>query len=88
MASGGKRPNAGRKPGVPNALSKAAKDVIQEASERLGGVDGLVSWVQKDEANEKVWWGTIYPKLLPLQLAGDPQNPLLSGLTVTFVKPD
>jgi hypothetical protein len=86
MASGGKRPNAGRKPGVPNALSKAAKDVIQEASERLGGVDGLVKWVQADAQNEKVWWGTIYPKLIPLTLAGDAKSPL--ALAVTFVKPD
>lgn len=88
MASGGKRDGAGRKPGVPNALSKAAKDVIQQAAERLGGVDRLVTWVQTDPANEKVWWGTIYPKLLPVQLSGDPENPLVSGLTVTFVKPD
>ena len=76
MASGGKRLNAGRKPGVPNALSKAAKDVIHQAAERLGGVDRLVTWVQADSANEKVWWGTIYPKLIPLQLTGDPENPI------------
>ena len=87
MASGGKRENAGRKPGIPNALSKAAKDVIQEASERLGGVDGLVAWVRKDDANERVWWGTIYPKLIPLTLAGDPNAPL-AAITVQFVKPD
>lgn len=88
MASGGKRSNAGRKPGVPNALSKAAKDVIQQAAERLGGVDRLVDWVKLDPANEKVWWGTIYPKLIPLTLSGDADNPLLTGLTVQFVKPD
>lgn len=53
---------------------------------RLGGVDGLVAWVQKDDANEKVWWGTIYPKLLPLQVAGDPDNPLKASLEVSFVE--
>lgn len=88
MARGGKRDGAGRKPGVPNALSTAAKDVIQQAAERLGGVDRLVTWVQLEPANEKVWWGTIYPKLLPLQLSGDPDNPVATSLTVTFVKPD
>lgn len=84
MASGGKREGAGRKPGVPNALSKAAKDVIQEASEQLGGVAGLVKWVKADAANERVWWGTIYPKLIPLTLAGDKDAPL-AGITVQFV---
>lgn len=43
---------------------------------RLGGVDGLVAWVQKDDANEKVWWGTIYPKLLPIQVSGDGGGPV------------
>ena len=71
MASGGKRPGAGRKPGAPNALSAAAKDVIQQASVMLGGVDGLVAWIRSDTANEKVYWGTIYPKLLPVQLTGE-----------------
>lgn len=47
-----------------------------------------MTWVQTDPANEKVWWGTIYPKLLPVQLSGDPESPLLAGLTVTFVQPD
>lgn len=84
MASGGKRPGAGRKPGVPNALSKAAKDVIQQASERLGGVDRLVTWVQSDPANEKVWWGTIYPKLLPLQLTGENGDAIKQSITVSF----
>lgn len=85
MARGGKREGAGRKPGVPNVLTKAAKDVIQEVSERLGGADRLVTWVQTDPANEKVWWGTIYPKLLPLQLTGDADNPIKASLDVRFV---
>ena len=87
MASGGKRPGAGRKPGVPNALSTAAKDVIQQASERLGGVDRLVTWVQSDPANEKVWWGTIYPKLLPVQLTGEGGGPLVHAIERRIVKP-
>jgi hypothetical protein len=28
---------------------------------------------------------TIYPKLLPLQLAGDPSNPITTSLSVSFV---
>lgn len=86
MARGGKRDGAGRKPGVPNALTAAAKDVIQEAAERLGGVDRLVTWVKLEPANEKVWWGTIYPKLLPLQLSGEGGGPVQASLQVSFVE--
>lgn len=67
-------------PGKPKgALSKttiAAKEAIQLAADRLGGPDRLVAWVQEDPQNERVFWGTIYPKLLPLQVSGDPTAPL------------
>lgn len=81
MALGGKRPGAGRKRGVPNKLSTAAKDVIQMASIRLGGVDRIVKWVDAEPANERVWWGTIYPKLLPLQLTGEGGGPVVIQAT-------
>ena len=76
MARGGKREGAGRKPGVQNALSKAAKDVIVEVAEKLGGAQGLYEWVLEDPANAKVFWGGIYPKLLPLQLTGAEGGPM------------
>lgn len=61
-------PGPGRPKGSPNKLSKAAKEVIAEAAERLGGVDRLVVWAQTAPENEKAFWATIYPKLLPLQV--------------------
>jgi hypothetical protein len=86
LASGDKRkpPAAGigRKKGVPNKTTKAAKDAIALAAERLGGVDRLVDWVKEDPANERVFWGTVYPKLLPLQVSGEDGAPL----TIQIVK--
>jgi hypothetical protein len=71
---------AGRKPGTPktggrqkgttNKVTALAKDAIAAAADRLGGVDRLVEWVREDASNERVFWGQIYPKLLPLQVAG------------------
>lgn len=63
----------GRKKGVPNRVQKAAKEVIEEAAHRLGGVNRVVEWAQESPANERVFWGQIYPKLLPLtaHLTGD-----------------
>lgn len=66
----------GRPKGSPNATTRAAKEAIEYAAAGLGGADRLVSWAQEDPANERVFWGTIYPKLLPLTVAGDKDSPL------------
>lgn len=64
-------PGPGRKKGVPNKTTQAARDAIAAAAEALGGADRLVAWAKEDPANERVFWGTIYPKLLPLQVTGE-----------------
>ena len=56
----------GRPKGVQNKLPKEAKEVIAEAASRLGGVDRLIAWAQQDPLNERAFWASIYPKLLPL----------------------
>ena len=61
----------GRPKGSVNKVGAAAKDVIAKAAEELGGVDRLVAWAQEDPANERAFWATIYPKLIPLQVSAD-----------------
>lgn len=75
---GEEKPNRGRgRPkGAVNATTRAAKEAIEYAADGLGGADRLVAWAQEDPANERVFWGTIYPKLLPLTVAGDKENPI------------
>ena len=60
----------GRRKGTPNKVTSLAKDAIAAAAEELGGAERLVAWAREDPANERVFWGTIYPKLLPLQAGG------------------
>ena len=72
----GGKPGPGRPKGSANKTTKAAKDAIAEAAEKLGGVNRLVTWAKEDPLNERAFWATIYPKLLPLQIAGDPDAPL------------
>ncbi len=62
----------------PSKVGLAAKEVIQMASERLGGPDRLVAWAKEDPLNERAFWSNVYPKLLPLQLTGD------VGLTIKW----
>jgi len=74
----------GRLKGTPNKVTTLAKDAIAAAAERLGGINRLVEWVRADPANERVFWGTIYTKLLPLQVSGDPGAPLISKIIVAW----
>lgn len=71
-------PNAGkgRPKGALNKTTMAAKEAIAMAADRLGGVDRLVAWAQEEPQNERVFWGTIYPKLLPLTVGGDADSPI------------
>jgi hypothetical protein len=75
---GPNRGNAGkgRPKGSPNKTTAAAKDAIAQAAAELGGATRLVSWAREDAKNEHSFWSVIYPKLLPLQVSGDPDNPL------------
>lgn len=78
-------PGPGRPKGVPNKMTIAAKEAIAIAADKLGGADRLVAWAQEDPANERVFWGTIYPKLLPLQVSGEGGGPVAMSLAVKFV---
>ena len=64
-------PGPGRGKGTPNKITVMAKDAISMAAEGLGGAARLQAWASEDPQNERVFWGTIYPKLLPLQITGD-----------------
>lgn len=67
----GKGRIGGRAKGTPNKVTRSVKEAIEYAANGLGGADRLVSWAKEDAANERVFWGQIYPKLLPLQVTGE-----------------
>ena len=78
----------GRPKGVPNKTTQTAKDAIALAAETLGGAARLVAWAQEDALNERAFWTTIYPTLLPLQVTGEGGAALFAGIKVEFVRPD
>ncbi len=62
--------NSGRPKGIPNKLTMEVKALLGEAIEQVGGLQRLVAWVQADDQNERLFWSSMVPKLLPLQVNG------------------
>lgn len=70
----------GRKKGVPNKMTATAKAAIALAADKLGGGERLYEWTQEAPENERAFWTSIYPKLLPLDVHAS------GGFTVTLPK--
>lgn len=66
-------PGPGRPKGAVNKTTAVAKDMIAHAAEKLGGVDRMVAWAQEAPENERTFWGSMFPRLLPVQVA-NPEN--------------
>lgn len=72
--------------GVPNKQTAQLKDMILRALDGAGGVDYLQERAN-DPRTAAAFLGLV-GKVLPMTIAGDKENPLNLGVTVTFVKPD
>ena len=66
----GQPKSAGRKKGSRNLHTRAIREMIAAAAEGLGGTARLISWAMEDEINERLFWTSIWPRLLPLQIVG------------------
>lgn len=77
----------GRPKGSKNKVTLEAKTAIAQAAEQLGGVDRMVTWAKADPANERAFWSTIYPKLVAITVAGDPNNPVVTEIRRIRVEP-
>jgi hypothetical protein len=73
----------GRPKGSQNKLTVALKDMILTALDRAGGVDYLLT--QADD--NPTAFMTLVGKVLPLQVAGDPDHPLVHEIRRTIVRP-
>jgi len=73
------KPGPGRPKGLENKTTRSVKEAIELAAEGLGGKQRLIAWCQEDPLNERAFWTTIYPKLLPLQVTGEGGGPILVG---------
>lgn len=66
----------------------AVREALHLAAQRLGGVDGLVKWIRRDEANARAFWTAIYPRLLPLKVDGEVEmGARMAGIVATWLPP-
>jgi hypothetical protein len=81
---GANRGNAGkgRPKGAPNKTTAAVKDMILQALNNKGGVDYLE---RQAEANPTAFL-TLVGKVIPLQLTGDPNAPIVTEVTLRGVR--
>jgi hypothetical protein len=76
--------NPGKPKGALSKTTKTAKEAISIAADKLGGAERLVQWAQEDPLNERAFWSSIYPKLLPLQVTGEGGGAIGLSLSVKF----
>ena len=57
----------GRPPGTEAALTAECKDMIATCFEQVGGLPGLVKWVQKSDKN-RAFYTRMYIRLMPVNV--------------------
>jgi hypothetical protein len=73
MAGKGKPKTGGRQKGTTNKLTGDVKAMVLEALDKAGGVKYLVT---QSESNPTAFM-TLVGKVLPMTVAGDPDNPVM-----------
>lgn len=66
----------GRKKGSVNKTTAAARQMIEATALGLGGTARMIAWAKADAQNERAFWTSIFPRLLPLQVTGKDDGPI------------
>lgn len=82
MARGGKREGAGRPVGSLDKNNKQLREMILLALDERGGVQYLADLA----GSHPQAFASLLGRVLPLQVAGDPDNPIKASLEVAFVE--
>ena len=76
-----RHPRAGRVKGAANRITLLAKEMIESCAREIGGLQRMIEWVLRSDKNETIFWGSIYPRMLPLQVNALIQNNLNVKIT-------
>lgn len=74
----GKIKGSGRVAGTPNKATRNTKEALQEAFEKLGGVNSLVSWGKDNQTEFYKLWSKIIPLDVNANVSG--------GITVNITR--
>lgn len=81
----------GRQKGTPNKTTKILKDAILQAAEEVGvdgeGGDGLVGYCKMVAVASPQAFCGLLGKVLPTQVTGDPDNPVVQRVENVIVDP-
>jgi hypothetical protein len=82
----GRKPPAkgGSRKGIPNKTTKALKEMILGALDAAGGVDYLTA--RANDPRTASAFLTLVGKVLPMTVAGDPENPLVTRIELVAPK--
>lgn len=80
----------GRPKGAKNKTTTLLKDAILKAAEQAGnrvGGDGLVSYLEAQAIENPGPFMSLLGKVLPMQIAGDPEAPIVHRIERVIVRP-
>lgn len=77
------QPKGGSRKGIPNKVTGEVKQMVLDALEGAGGVKYLIAQAKAKPAA----FLALVGKVMPMQITGDPENPLALAVTVRYVKP-
>lgn len=76
----------GRKKGSVNKTTALLKDAILQAASNAGGSGGLVAYLTQQAADNPGPFMSLLGKVLPMQVQGDPDAPLVAVIERRIVK--
>lgn len=83
--------SGGRKKGTPNKLTAQLKEMILEAAELAGedmGGGGTVKYLRMQATLQPVAFMSLLGRVLPMQIAGDEDNPIVTITRIELVAAD
>jgi hypothetical protein len=78
----------GRPKGSPNKTTALLKDAILKAAEKAGDKEGMIGYLHKQANENPTAFMGLLGKVLPMQVQGDPDKPLVTEIRRVIIKAD
>lgn len=85
---GGKRPNSGRKKGVPNKLTQSIREAIEASFDKVGGADYLAKMAMENPSAYMVLLGKVLPAHMNIQTDTGPIELVVTRVNANKPEPN